>query len=216
MKLPTKITLASVLALCALNVHAALIGFTDRDEFETYVGSYDFDDLSTIEQGGLSGHQRVREGYEFDIVSYGCQSSGCGHQESQGMYYPGYLWTYRDGNFLFDDPIYAFGVDFGSYNSLEDFGGYENRNPLAAQVSLNGILSELTYYGGFLGIADTEGLGFQSVQYGKATPFGSLDNVTYSYDPVGMTPSPVPLPPSIFLFLSGLLGLGLMRRKTKT
>lgn len=183
------------LSFFTANASAAVITYTDRTAFEAAAASYAIDNLNDVTDGYKSTGLD-RGAYLFTMDSFGCNSGPgqCGDNTVDGFTYPAYIWTYGLGSFIFDDAIYAFGLDYGNYNSS------------TASVILNGY-SASTTNGGFFGIIDSNA--FSTVNY-SATGSGSLfDNVTYSATQTNQ----IPEPGALVLMGLGLVGLAVARRR---
>lgn len=204
----TKIMAATLILSSSAN--AAILTFDDRATFEAYVGGVTIDtleDMSSSWYGSLD-----RGDYTYDGSAYGCTNSlACGDNSNQGFSY-NYASLYGAGNFVFDIPVNAFGMDFGIYDGSNYGIGLETT------IYLNGYSRTVTAVdeNSFFGIVDTtNNLG--SIAYSReqiiygGTPTSSggiIDNVTYG------SVSAVPVPAAVWLLASGLIGIaGLARRK---
>jgi len=186
-----------VLSVSSL-ANAGIITFTDRAIYEAYISGSVLDDMLDVSQSFNTGG--IRSGYNWNMNDYGCVTSGCGDMSSQGMSYDdNYIWTYNNGAFTFDENIFAFVFDFGSYNSAT--------SGLQTQVTLNGYVSQQTLTGGFFGIASTDSQGFNVVNYTKSTQYGLFDKVTYATQSVNA----VPEPSTLAIFALGIMGLASRR-----
>ena len=195
----TKSTYLALLAvlLSPMAANADIITFDDRTAFESFVGSFTVDTLEDIVQGS-SLLNNDRPDYDFTMSQYGCYTvSDCSDNSADGMDFR-YIWTYETGNFIFDNAINAFGLDFGQYANDQ------------AQVILGGNASSVVTGGGFFGFVDTDS-SFTSVSYDTLTGgnYSLFDNVTYG------TATSVPEPGTLALFGIGLAGMGFMRRRKK-
>lgn len=186
--------LASLMFFTA-NASAAIMTFSDRTAFEAALFEFIIDDLNDVQDGYLDAGLD-RGAYSFNMISFGCNSGPgqCGDNSSKGFNYPAYIWTYSNGSFTFDAPIYAFGLDYGYY--------YDQSSSLI----LNGFSVPVANSGFFGFISSTA---FNTVSY--IADSGSLfDNITYSY--TGTDSMPVPLPGTFGLLALGLIGMVYRRR----
>jgi hypothetical protein len=99
---------------------------------------------------------------------------------------------------------FSFWVKHDAYNNLpNDFKAYWNGNPVLNLVNTDTF--------------DWHLYSFNEVANGPTTvSFAGRENgVWYYLDAVSVTAAPVPLPPAIFLFAPGLVGLAAVRRRFK-
>ena len=179
------------------NLNAALLTFTDRSTFESFLSNEIIDDLSGIPQGGPSS-PTIRDDYSVAGNHYNCSTVGCADLTSAGTNWP-YIYARGPLTFDFESDISAFGFDYVNtqYGSGTD----------GLTISLNGEATTITDLNtlSFFGIISTDSL-FSSVDLGGEAYF-YFDNVTYA-------PAVVPVPAAVWLFGSGLIGLiGIARRK---
>ncbi len=204
----TKIMAATLILSSSAN--AAILTFDDRATFEAYVNGVTID---TLENLSSSYYFSLNRGdYTYDASAAGCTNSlDCGDNSNQGFSY-NYARLYGAGNFVFDIPVNAFGMDFGIYD------GSSYGSSLKTTIYLNGYSRTVTAVdqNSFFGIVDTSNnLGNiaysreQSVyDFAPESSGGLVDNITYG------SVSAVPVPAAVWLFASGLIGIaGLARRK---
>jgi hypothetical protein len=191
-----KVAVAGLVLSVSGFANAGLISFDNRIDFQNYVSSFQLDDLTSVTQG-VSSLGQDRGDYSWNMSSYGCQTTGdCGDNSSEGFVTGGYVWTYGDGAFTFDNAINAFGIDYTYRNGTND------------RITLNGLASQTSPTGGFFGIVDTTST-FTTVNYTARGSSSLFDNVTYGSESVETVPEPT----TLATFALGLMGLAARRFK---
>jgi len=119
-------------------------------------------------------------------------------------------------NEVFPDDLYdglaVSGVSAGFYAGVQE---PDHEFPLEGYYAAEGIISGSSDISGFSVTFDYFGAGVPGMQYFETRKLGPYDD--YDGGQVissGMTAAVVPLPAAVWLFGSGLMGLGFMRRQT--
>lgn len=184
----------------SFSASAGIITFNDRAAFENYVGSVTVDSLDTTNHYSSSG-DLSNDDYSWTMSDYACiNSSGCNSYGSGNPFVNGtndWVWTYGSGQFLMNFGVRAFGLNYANpYNATQ------------AQVGLNGYNSGLNANGSFFGIATDDGSLLTSISYSQFSSYQAFDNVSYA-----KTIRSVPESSALILFMLGLAGISLIRRK---
>lgn len=192
------------------SLHSATITYTDRAEFENALNSFTVDHLNGIQSGYYTGavNTLFRDDYVASGSNPNAQLYGCVYNVDcdtlNTTFDDSYILTWNkfdySYDFVFDGSTTNISLNISTINGFGfDYASAFDSSPVLPV--LNGIAAPTT--SGFFGIISDENMGV--VTLNQTNNYLILDNITYG--------TVVPIPASLWLFLTGIIFMSRFVRK---
>jgi hypothetical protein len=216
-----------VLAVAAIGFTAnesAMANLVTNGSFETFTGTFGSDGGAQLTSSSTALTGWTIEGGEVAVLTttnsyYLTAADGVNFMDLTGYSNSGFpkgLTQNLSG--LITGQTYAFSMELGVRNGPCVSGGNNCQGPVQASAGIGGTSQTFTYNSSVMGNNwGTVGFNFVATSptetltiNGQSVP---ISNEFLGLDNVSVTPAAVPLPAAGWLLLSGLSGLGLMKRR---